>query len=240
MPTSAPSVSTTAWSITSHRAVCEMHGVRAELDLDSPSSGLAVGRITSGTPSMAHLLGIDLRRPSRLTDHWLRGTDVTAVYEPDDPRRLRATAMWRAHPATVVAAWELVVSAQTGLEQSDSAIAVVSEADATGLLVGEPHADGVVWSPASAAVAETTSLLLLRAPGGSLLIAVHPADRRRTLVTAGGARTRVECWLFSSAIEKGVLLRSRVLAAIGPAGDDTRWAAGVARSFAASPPPLTT
>lgn len=240
MPTSTASAPASAWSITNHHAACEMHGVRGELDLDSPSSGLAVGQVAGGLRFIDHLLGVDLRAPARLTDHWLRGTDVTAIYEPDDPRRLRATAMWRAHPAADITAWELVVSAQTGLEQSDSAIAVVSEADAEVLLVGKPHADGVAWAAAASAVAETTSLLLLRAATRSLLIAVHPADRRKMQVTAGGPRTRVECWLFSSVIEKGVLLRSRLLAAVGPAGDDTRWASDVARDFAASPAPLTT
>jgi hypothetical protein len=55
-----------------------------------------------------------------------------------------------------------------------------------------------------------------------------------------GKRSVVECWLFSTALEKGVLLRSRVLAAIGPAADATLWAADLAASFAASPPMLTT
>jgi hypothetical protein len=36
------------------------------------------------------------------------------------------------------------------------------------------------------------------------------------------------------------LLRSRVLAAIGPAADATGWAGDLAAAFAASPPFLTT
>ena len=54
-----------------------------------------------------------------------------------------------------------------------------------------------------------------------------------------GQRAVVECWIFSSAIEKGVLLRSRVLAAIGPTTGDLEWASGLATAFSASEPMLT-
>lgn len=227
-----------AWSLANHAATCTTDGIRGTLDLDHPEHGLAL--TTAGHAHVDHVLGLDLRSRSRLADHWLRGSDVTAVYEPADARRLRATAMWRAHPTPRIAAWELVVSAQTGLEQSDSAVAVVHDVTAGDVLVGVMHAAGISWSPAPAIVPDMTSLLLLRTAGSSLLVAVHPTDRRRMLVTRSGPRTRVECWLFSSVIEKGVLLRSRVLAAVGPTADDTRWAGEVVAAFTAAPPILTT
>ena len=46
--------------------------------------------------------------------------------------------------------------------------------------------------------------------------------------------------LFASAIEKGVLLRGRVLAAVGPHDLDEGWASSLLAAFVASPPPLTT
>jgi putative heme iron utilization protein len=63
---------------------------------------------------------------------------------------------------------------------------------------------------------------------------------RQIRVDRHGSRTTISCWLFSSAVEKGVLLRSRVLAAIGPTANDTAWAAALAAAFAHSPPILTT
>jgi hypothetical protein len=73
-----------------------------------------------------------------------------------------------------------------------------------------------------------------------VLVAAHPGDARRMTVRREGTRIVVECWLFSTELEKGVLLRSRVLAAIGPTADATRWAGDLAARFAASPPILTT
>jgi hypothetical protein len=71
-----------------------------------------------------------------------------------------------------------------------------------------------------------------------VLVAVHPADVRRILVASAAGRVRVTCWLFTAAIEKGVLLKSRVLAAVGPAAD-TAWADALVVDLAASPPPLS-
>jgi hypothetical protein len=59
-------------------------------------------------------------------------------------------------------------------------------------------------------------------------------------IDRAGDLLRVRCWLFSTAIEKGQLFRSRVLAAVGPARDDEAWAGGLGSAFAAAPPPLTT
>ncbi|MFM8377790.1 MAG: hypothetical protein ACKOB1_00535, partial [Planctomycetia bacterium] len=66
-----------------------------------------------------------------------------------------------------------------------------------------------------------------------------PDDRRRISWTERGGRASIVCWLFSSAVEKGVLLRSRVRAAIGPADGDTAWAEAIADAFAGSPPVLS-
>jgi hypothetical protein len=71
-----------------------------------------------------------------------------------------------------------------------------------------------------------------------VLVAAHPGDARRLTIRRDGTRIVVECWLFSTALEKGVLLRSRVLAAVGSAADATRWAGDLAAKFAASPPML--
>jgi hypothetical protein len=197
----------------------------ASIDLDRPTDGIAVAAQAADAD---HLLGIDLRSGARLAERWARGGDVTAVYETTDARRLRATAMWRLDSAAAalprgVAIWELVISAQTSLLESDSSLAVVSRVAATNLVsVG----DGGV--------------LARRGDGTSVLILVHPDDLKKVSFEHHAGRGSISCWLFSSAVEKGVLLRSRVLAAIGPADGDTTWATAVADTFAASPPVLTT
>jgi hypothetical protein len=75
----------------------------------------------------------------------------------------------------------------------------------------------------------------------SVLIATHPGDAGGLVATSAAIdRVRIECPLFASRVEKGVLLRGRVLAAIGPRDGDEAWAATVAAAFAASPPLLET
>jgi hypothetical protein len=216
--------------------------IAAAIDLDQPRQGITLaGESVSSTRT---LLGLDLRSECRLTDHWVRGDDVTAVYESADARHLRTTAMWRLHSFDgATRAWELVASAQTSLLQSDSVLAVVSEIDATDIVWGTCTNAAVQWHTDPSP--EATCVLIRRdgtdtSTGTSVLVAAHPGDARRLTVRRGGTRVVVECWLFSAALEKGVLLRSRVLAAVGPAADATRWAGDLAATFAASPPMLTT
>jgi hypothetical protein len=71
-------------------------------------------------------------------------------------------------------------------------------------------------------------------------VAVHPADARRIDIEPSAGRCGVTCRLFAAPLEKGVLLRSRVVAAIGPERNDEAWADRVLQAFAASPPLLTT
>jgi len=223
--------STLPWTVAGQMA----GRVGCQLDLTDPARGLTV-------PGGDRLLGLDLRTPSgdpRLADHWVRDRDLVGIYEPADPRRLRATAMWRSWEAAE-AAWELIVSAQTSLVESDAAMAVRCDLAAGDLLGGRLAGGRVDWSLLpSVFPPHGIDCLFVRRAADAVLVAVHPADRRRLVPHRDGERLRLECWLFSSLIEKGVLLRSRVLAAIGPAAE-TAWADVLVGRFAASPPPLTT
>ncbi|GDX94451.1 hypothetical protein LBMAG47_01140 [Planctomycetia bacterium] len=232
------------WSLAGTVASTAASAPAATLDLATPAAGLEPAGLGRGI----RLLGVDLRGPCGPLERWIRGADLIAVYEPDDPRRLRATALWRPWLApTGVAAWELLLSAQTALVSSDSALAVVSEAVATEAAWGESTPAGWRWTraePGQPRPARATSVLVRAGHGAdarpSLLVAVHPDDVRHIDIDRAGDLLRVRCWLFSTAIEKGQLFRSRVLAAVGPARDDEAWAGGLGSAFAAAPPPLTT
>jgi len=233
---------TAAWLATGHRMTNAGSVISAAIDLDQPRQGITLAG--ESVSSASTLLGLDLRSECRLTDQWVRGDDVTAVYESADARHLRTTAMWRLHSSdTAIRAWELIVSAQTSLLQSDSVLAVVSEIEATDILWGTCNNGAVQWHTAESP--DATCVLIRRdatdvSSGTSVLVAAHPGDARRMTVRRDGTRVVVECWLFSTELEKGVLLRSRVLAAVGRTADATRWAGDLAAKFAASPPMLTT
>jgi hypothetical protein len=204
----------------------------ATLDLDVPRDGIQCGD--------DRLLGLDLRSPCGARDHWIRGRDVIAVYKPTDPRDLRATALWRPRPAGAAAAWEVIVSATTGRERSDASLAVISDVAAVDVLWGVAAAGRLRWETANPGAAQG---VLLRRPavggGGSVFVAGHPAETRRLATNCRADRVQVECWLFSAAAEKGVLFRSRVVAAVGPPDDDLSWAERLWNEFAAAPPMLT-
>lgn len=258
-----------AWRLEVARAVSSRGD--ATIELARPQDGIAVAedRAVRNTGRI-RLLGLSLggnvvARQSAApcpgiapSDAWTRGADLVAVYEPHDPRFLRATAMWRQTPsgADAVLAWELVASAQTSLLESDAAIAAVSMLPARETLVLDDGSGQ--WHPfdVSATARLSGTAVLARCDGGrSVLVTVHPADARRVIVGPAessatmphdglndkyGVRLRIECWLFPNAVEKGVLLRGRSLAAIGPTEGDVAWAESLLGRFRRSPPVLTT
>jgi len=246
-PHEHPTVSAAAWTIEGlvARQACDAFATRsgtpaASIRLDRPAAGIGFGAVE--TPWPTSLLGLVLDPAAERaageridvippTDRWVRNEDVVAVYEPQDPRSLKATAMWRRWPtgSPAVAAWELVVSCQTSLLASDATVMVRSLVPA-----------GDIISPTAAAA------LARPASGLSILMATHPLEARRLAIRPDSvdgpapAPVAIECHLFPSVVEKGVLLRGRVLAAIGPRENDAEWSAGLLDRFAASPPPLTT
>ena len=231
-----------AWTLTGRRGTCRISQVVASVDLENPAEGLTVEPSASGTEP-DHLLGLDLGLRCPPGEHWLRGPDITATYEPSDQRQLRATAVWRRHPTDGdVAAWQLIASAQTSLLDSDPAVTVMSSIAAaeSSCLVRGPSAATWTLLPAERRPhADTSAVLVPRAHGGAVLVAAHPGDAPNLTVSWGHGRIHIICRLFTQQLEKGVLLRSRVIAAVGPSGETT-WCDRLLAEFIAAPPPLTT
>ena len=230
----SPESTAPSWSIVDRIATAAAGG---RLDLDAPARGIVL-------PAGDALLGIDLRTPCRAGDHWVRGDDLIAIYEPADPRRLRATAVWRplhVPDAGACHAWELTLSAQTAIVHSDAALAVTADL-ADGDLRWSGAAPNARWTSGAELPTDAAGILIRRrtaTPAPAVLFAAHPADARRLLVRRTAGRLGVACWLFSSALEKGVLLRGRVLAAVGPGESAEAWATALLTAFAEFPPPLT-
>jgi hypothetical protein len=201
------------------------------IDVDVPGQGIVCGG--------DQLLGLDLRSPCAASDHWMRGDDIIAVYEPDDPRHLRATALWRSRSLPGIAAWELIASATTSRTQSDTSLAVVSEIATAAVIWGCATAAGIQWHDVEPMAFDCLLVRRPAAAGGSVFVAVHPADSRGIVVQSDHDRIRVAGWLFSAAAEKGVLFRGRAVAAIGPTAGDMEWAERLWAEFIAAPPMLT-
>jgi hypothetical protein len=253
MPSSGPASSplrdsavAASWRCDGLRLHDDRGTVAATLDLDAAASGIRLAGCQAAETDA--LLGIDLGGQARLTDHWIRGGDVTAVYESDDDRRLRTLAMWRLISATAgTQAWVLVLSAQTSLLETMANVGVVSRVRGDLAMHAASGAGRSEFLPGGNGA--TTTAVLVRLPASaagphdalrSLLVAVHPEDRGLLTATASAGRVDIGCRLFPTPLEKGVLLRSRVLAAVGPGANDAAWAAEMLEAFAASPPLLST
>lgn len=250
-----PDLARADWTVTDSHAVLVTPRSRCgavRIDLGRPADGLDVG----GTRAAGdRVLGLDLGGAVRLADVWARGGDLTAVYETIDARQVRATAMWRGIGDAIgadddVAAWEVIVSAQTRLLQSDAALAVTGDVLATTILYpaggrASPGADRPWRASTSDGLATARAILVRRAAAtgtaaSSVVVALHDDHGDAIAARIEDGHARIACRLFRETLEKGVLLRSRVVAAIGPADDDTTWASRLVDRFAALPPMLDT
>jgi hypothetical protein len=235
-----------AWRSDGHHLHDDRGTVAAVLDLDTPAHGVSL--VSRRAAPADNLLGLDLGGRPQRADHWIRGGDVTAVYESEDDRSLRTLAMWRliSSPAGTQA-WELVLSAQTSLLETRANVGVVSRVRGD-LVLSAAGGDGRCEFAAGDLAATTTAVLVRLpameeeplAPLQSLLVAMHPEDRGRMSAASSAGVVEIGCRLFPTPLEKGVLLRSRVLAAVGPRANEVAWATEIANTFAASPPLLST
>lgn len=232
MTTSASPAPPTPWILDGHAARLPS----GRIDLADPAAGLRLG-----PPAHDAILALDAAGgTARLqpADVWVRGDDLTAVYEPADERRLRATMTWRPGRATGDdAAWEAIVSAQTARITSDPRVAIVADAADGAPLWGRLDGATIRWTADRPAA---PVCLLLRRPADALVVAVHPEAEHQLAIETGGARTRIICRLFPQPVEKGVLLRARVLTARTTSPDPTAAAERLLHAFLSSPPILTT
>lgn len=230
------------WTLSADHSVAASAGTR--LNLTDASTGLIVDE-------GVQVLGLRLPAGCGPVEAWARGADLTAVYEPSDERQLRITAMWRLGPASPATSdirwWQMVLSSQTSLLTSSAELAVLStirgeHATVAGRWTGET----VAWEGPSEQAATCLQVNSRTTEGRtrSVVIAIHPDDPGAIDQHAlEDGSLQVCCRLFPSNVEKGVLLRSRILVALGPdappqqaAGD---WSANLLRQFAWSPPVLT-
>jgi hypothetical protein len=163
---------------------------------------------------------------------------------------MRSQIYWRVAPTTnaTAAAIESLISVQTSL--LDSCPTLVSSSE---LVVGSAfrlQGAGFESTVEIAAAARGTTFDHSAEPGGFLFRLehdvsyaelVHPADCERSRVEIDGAgRARLSHELFPSRLEKGVILRARVLGVLLPRAGDREAAAKHFAAFLAADLPLTT
>lgn len=199
------------------------------------------------------------------TELFVRGGDLVGIYPADESYPYRSQVYWRldAHPWEVsgqraLAAIELVVSQQTDLLDTLPVLQVVGRLPATECVILDLSSGRCDFIDAAHTTGQVYSLtndrepcaLLFRSSRGfpSYAELVHPLDFTRTDLQKKPAEAssnstiammEVRHHLFARPLEKGVILRSRVLGLWLDPQDDAAVALAHFHHFANSEPPLT-
>jgi hypothetical protein len=227
----------------------------ADVDVGNPQLGFHGFRLRS-QPLNGTLLAAVANNaaawPVKLAEAYVRGDDLVASYSPSADWPYAPQIYWSSESGDrdsgVLAAVSLLVSIQTSLLDTHPVVSVHSE-----LLAGEVFSVGCPTGDARAldlaggkrvTRAESSSHgLLWRLPGDEFSYAEFASStdfRELGVEKTHDGNIRSGWQLFAEFLEKGVIRRARIHAAILPRADDLELATGLCRSLDSRPLPLTT
>lgn len=244
------------WQLHDRRATLRGPSFSATVDLANPASGWQ--QVLAQSCAIAGKF-LSLRSPrglfgeqERLTETYVRGSDLIATYEERPERPLRPQVYWRTLDEAAApsgAGIEVIFSMQTHLLDSDPGIVCETELAVDQVLALPNGGAGFQIVPDQGAQDRPldAGTILFRITGEALTFAtlVHPGDwlggtiaTRRVAQDRGIARHQF--LLFGERLEKGVIRRVRLRGLFLPRERDEELALAAAASFAASRLPLTT
>jgi hypothetical protein len=230
------------WHVELLAAKLGMPRLVATLDLERPERGLQALAVDGDSLGDVQLLAVQLSpvlpatgqstvRPT-IVDTFARGDDMAVTYAERPQPAMQTQVYWRAHNASgAIAAVELLVSVQTGLLDSCPHLSTNSRLAATEVLPLEN--------------VEAQGATLFRLTGGQLSYAevAHPTSDCVSEVRTSSlsqSQAGISHRLFQDRLEKGVILRARVLGVLVDRADDQRQAARLLADFLRTLAPLTT
>ncbi|HEX4146949.1 MAG TPA: hypothetical protein VHY91_25855 [Pirellulales bacterium] len=255
------------WRLEQRRATLKLGPLDADIDLDQPALGLERLKLGGCAITPARLLGVELPPSNaagdRLVETYLRGDDLIATYADTAQPSFRWQIYWRAvlqRFPQALAAIETIVSVQTGLLDSRPQLMLrsavpCSRAAVWRATIGNGELSCERFDPGSTAktigAAEGWGCFGFELSGvaASYVEMVHPADFDSSMAEAveapfgqadraGGVALRHR--LFGERLEKGVILRSRVLGLLLPDWPTLGTIADVRHTFVDEGLPLTT
>jgi hypothetical protein len=222
----------------------------ATVDLAIPSAGLHDIRIDGTSIGEDQLLGVEIAPPlgkhrADRVEHFLRGGDLAATYSDQPHPEARTEVYWRAAEKTqAIASFELLVSVQTNLLLGRPQLAAHSIIAAESVWRLDDLERGAFVEIAAEGSNVASSGWLFRLNSElSYAQLVHPADSHATRCQrrqGESPRYELRHELFAERLEKGVILRARVLGVLVTRANDLAAAAQHFADFLASDPPLTT
>jgi hypothetical protein len=239
----------------------ELERLSVVVDPLDPAAGLQRLRVDAQPLPDLHPLRVELppveaRRGPPDVDFYVRGGDLIATYAHRPERAMLAQVYWRAESQTrprAIAAVELLVSVQTSLLDSCPKLATRSDVAAREAfqLTDPARAAFESVAPQSNRAAPAIpsggpSCYLFRLGNAKYSYAemVNPADAQQSRLGISsdetGLRARLAHELFAERLEKGVILRARVLGVLLDRDGDQAATARHYAAFLSEPPPLTT
>ena len=245
------------WRLDGRRATLRLGQLEARVDLERPESGLDQLSLSGQSIARRSILGVvlpmDRRGSDRFVDAYVRGNDLIASYTENTQPSFRWQIYWRAccerFPA-VLAAIEAIVSVQTDLLEGEPELFLGGELPTLSATAWRTEANGkLTHGRIEAPVAVASQRNRWACFGFELPDKVgyvemaHPDDFITSTLALGDKPTpgTTLCHrLFGDQLEKGVILRSRVLALFLPELPTTEGIAALKRLLMDEALPLTT
>jgi hypothetical protein len=231
-----------AWQLDGHVARLVVADFEISVDVSAPSNGLSLRRSAASLVEAQQILCVEPgdRDPldAASVDAFARGRDLVATYAERPPRHVRAQVYWRSIAADefapslqqrVAVAFDLILSVNTSVLDEDPKSTVRSSVALAAEIVDVEGAPGCFMIRSGDA-------------GSTYVEMVHPADYQENeafIDDSAPPRGQLAHRLFPERLEKGVILRARVRAALVDRQGDEATALAAYQHFAATEPPLT-
>jgi len=215
------------WNLVEHRATASWTDTTAIVDTLDLRTGLKVGNGAWQGSTIGSLPALQPASSPASVESYVRGTDLVTTHPATKDRPTRVQLYWRRWhdlPSSKATVLELIVSVQTHLLDSDPALVIESRF---------PQGHEAACDAGKSEVADGTKLAL---------ILTHPDESVETeLVREGGATGGccVRHTLFRQRLEKGVILRGRLLFCLSSQKLDSNALDEIQTRFLCAEPILT-
>ena len=249
------------WQLEHNIARLDTRELSAKVDILRPGDGIhdiVVWHFKlPGTRLLRVLSPLHERNHEQVFESYARGRDLIATYSPTPDCPVRPQIYWRVCDFQTksgdCAGWELIVSTQTGLLDSDASVTVATDLDVDEVWrlknidrgefeqIEERDPAGQQIEPSNGA-----SVVLFRTtePELSYVEIVHPAEFQDGKLFGNTTRDTRVTWnrkLFGNErLEKGVIRRSRMWGFFVPRQHDLQTAFDRWQELQRTSPPLTT
>lgn len=212
------------WTLDEHRAHGAWGNTTALIDTLDLRTGLLIQSGSWQGSSLGALPAITPANNAASIETYVRGTDLVTTHPATSTRPTRVQLYWRRWhelPASVAAVVELIASVQTHLLDSDPTLVI------------ESHIAKCVKSE------QTDGATHLQGDTSQMLILVHRNDETEVQLQPADTNVAIKHTLFRSRLEKGVILRGRLLFVLGDQSVTDEALQECADRFYSSEPMLT-